>query len=426
MSDTQQGPEWWQASDGKWYPPPRPDWPAPTEAEPVVPVASPPSSATPPEPTTPPTAPTEVAAEPAAVPSTPPEPTAPPTEAVAAPEPMSPVVPMAPPDATEVAPPVEPAPGATQPAFPDPTTAGVPPTSLETAAFPPGPPGVGPSPSGDPFGTPDKNKTPLIVGGVIAAVIALVLAFVVFGSGDDDDPVSAGDTTSTSTNAPEDKEGEPDPVPPPDSGFPEFVDPADADPMEVDETGFVLVPDEFDDGVTNASYGLVITNPNTGLAATSVEVTIGLFDDAGTAVETETSFVSGLLGGQSVGLGDFLRDVPGNIVRIDVTAEASQLVRTGDLGGELTVSDTAITQEEFGGITVTSKVSSTFEERQENLPLYGVFRNEAGGLVGGTQSILAFVEGGGTSTAELRSFANIPGITSADVSVTLSAENFFD
>jgi hypothetical protein len=27
MSDTPQGPGWWQASDDKWYPPPRPTMP---------------------------------------------------------------------------------------------------------------------------------------------------------------------------------------------------------------------------------------------------------------------------------------------------------------------------------------------------------------------------------------------------------------
>ena len=27
MSDTPQGPDWWQASDDKWYPPPRPEMP---------------------------------------------------------------------------------------------------------------------------------------------------------------------------------------------------------------------------------------------------------------------------------------------------------------------------------------------------------------------------------------------------------------
>jgi hypothetical protein len=34
MSDQSQGEGWWQASDGKWYPPPRPDAPAPPTTQP--------------------------------------------------------------------------------------------------------------------------------------------------------------------------------------------------------------------------------------------------------------------------------------------------------------------------------------------------------------------------------------------------------
>jgi hypothetical protein len=42
MSDQSQGEGWWQASDGKWYPPPRPDLPAePAPTMPAAPVTEP-------------------------------------------------------------------------------------------------------------------------------------------------------------------------------------------------------------------------------------------------------------------------------------------------------------------------------------------------------------------------------------------------
>lgn len=48
MSDTPQGPDWWQASDDKWYPPPRPEMPGqpagPPEAAAVGPPTGPPTS----------------------------------------------------------------------------------------------------------------------------------------------------------------------------------------------------------------------------------------------------------------------------------------------------------------------------------------------------------------------------------------------
>src|SRR5918998_2224919 len=37
MSDTPQGPDWWQASDDKWYPPPRPEMPGDADATAVSP-----------------------------------------------------------------------------------------------------------------------------------------------------------------------------------------------------------------------------------------------------------------------------------------------------------------------------------------------------------------------------------------------------
>ncbi len=52
MSDTSQGPGWWQASDGKWYPPESVPWAAPT-----TPPVTPPETA----PETPPATPAETA-----------------------------------------------------------------------------------------------------------------------------------------------------------------------------------------------------------------------------------------------------------------------------------------------------------------------------------------------------------------------------
>src|SRR5436309_3355421 len=66
MSDTGQGAGWWQASDGKWYPPEQhPDFqagatqsmagePPPTAAMPPVPPTPPPGTAPPPGPVGPP------------------------------------------------------------------------------------------------------------------------------------------------------------------------------------------------------------------------------------------------------------------------------------------------------------------------------------------------------------------------------------
>lgn len=48
MSDVPQGPGWWQASDDKWYPPPRPEMPG-EDQPPTIPVTSTPSGDYPPQ-----------------------------------------------------------------------------------------------------------------------------------------------------------------------------------------------------------------------------------------------------------------------------------------------------------------------------------------------------------------------------------------
>lgn len=54
MSDVSQGPGWWQAADGKWYPPAPPTPPAPP-AHPVAPAYQAPAPPPPPTPPAPPT-----------------------------------------------------------------------------------------------------------------------------------------------------------------------------------------------------------------------------------------------------------------------------------------------------------------------------------------------------------------------------------
>jgi hypothetical protein len=105
VSDSSQGPGWWLASDGKWYPPekaaPTPPSAPPPPSAPVA--APPPQTAPPPAATPPPTAATTP-------PSTPPPAAAPPPTA-ATPPPSTPPAAAAP----VVPPPSAPPPGATPP-----------------------------------------------------------------------------------------------------------------------------------------------------------------------------------------------------------------------------------------------------------------------------------------------------------------------
>src|SRR5690606_26003855 len=120
MSDTPQGPDWWQASDDKWYPPPRP--PMPGDADPSA-VAAP------------------AMAAPGAPPGAPPG---------------------MPPGAPPAGPPI--APPAGQPGFP-----GGPPSG----GFPPSGPTSGPygAPPVAPPGGPNRTPLFIAIGVVVAAAV---------------------------------------------------------------------------------------------------------------------------------------------------------------------------------------------------------------------------------------------------------------
>ncbi len=141
MSDTPQGPDWWQASDDKWYPPPRPEMPGTADAAAVV-------------------------APGAAVPGGPP--TGPP-----------------------LAPPMGP-PSGGYPAGPP------------SGGFPPGAPPSpygGMPPGAQPPGT--QNKTPLYVAIGVVVAAALVGLIVVLAGGDDE-PSASTTTTEQTPDTPDD------------------------------------------------------------------------------------------------------------------------------------------------------------------------------------------------------------------------------
>lgn len=138
MSDTPQGPDWWQASDDKWYPPPRPEMPGDP-----APVGAPASGMA--APAGPPTGP-----------------------------------PLAPPGGYP----------------PGPGSGGYPPAGGPSGGFPPaGPPGPYGPPSGPQAPGSGQNKTPLYIAIGAVAVALLVILFVALSGGDDDDDPSTAPTT---------------------------------------------------------------------------------------------------------------------------------------------------------------------------------------------------------------------------------------
>jgi hypothetical protein len=178
MSDAAQGPGWWQAADGKWYPPdqpPAPGWWRASDGNWYPPDAA---------------GAGDSPAEGSTAPST--------TETTPG---SSPTDPSSPEVSLEASAPAPAGPDATAPVAetPAPTPASAPAPGPETAlvgAAPPGEPGVAPAPMPT-GGAPRSSKRGLVVVAVVAVLVLVAgVAFVATRRGDDTQ-VAAEDTTAT-------------------------------------------------------------------------------------------------------------------------------------------------------------------------------------------------------------------------------------
>ena len=258
MSDAPQGPDWWQASDDKWYPPPRPQMPG--EADAGVATTTPMPGMPPPG-----GAPTGF-------------PTGPPT---------------------------------------GPPGGGFPPTGPPSGGFPPGAP---PSPYGGmpPVGQPpgNQNRTPLYIaiGAVVAA--ALVGLIVVLSGGDEDDEPTATteqQAPTTEEQAPTTEDGST-----PTTGDTGGSGSTAVDGLVLADSGFSTFPGY--DG-TAGSYGILINN-SSDEARVNFTVDVAIYDQNDTVIGTGSHTVARLNAGETLGIGyDITDDVTNGIGRLDVTFE---------------------------------------------------------------------------------------------------------
>lgn len=363
MSDTPQGPDWWQASDDKWYPPPRPDMPGDADATavssggavpPGAPVAGPPTG----------------------------PPTGPPIGGF-------------------------PAPG------------GFPPAGPPSGGFPPGSapsPYAGMPPGAQPPG--QQNKTPLYIAIGAVAAVALVALIVVLGGGDDDPETEP--TGSTVTTGPEVTSL--DPEDPPATAGPD--DPPDDDPapsgdseIAVVEEGFSNFMGGYDQDERSATYGFIVENTSDE-TATDISISVSAFDAGGTALASASHTIYVLRPGQKMGIGD---EFYGENFAADVADVQVQLSEPSDYGledvpeeGELAAEGITTTSDEYG-VTTTFTATSTFDQQIDNPYAYAIYRDASGNIIGGSYDFVDFVAAGGSTAAEVRSYESIPNIAATEV-----------
>lgn len=360
MSDAPQGPDWWQASDDKWYPPPRPEMPG------DVPASSPPVG----------------------------------VQGYAAPG-YSQGPPLGPPSGGY--PPAGPPGGGYPPAGP-PMPGGYPPG---TPSGPYGVPGPG-APGGYPPG-PGGNRTPMFVAiGALAAVALIGLILVVSnGSGDDDDahqrePVSTATTpTAESTTAPD---GTTDTT----GGGGTVDGSADVSQLALVESGFTASED-------GGSYGIIIQNNGTEMV-TNFHVQVAVYDADDTVVRTDRHLVAKLGPAQKLGIGyDLLSDdVANGVDHLDVQFEDGFGDSVPD--GTFEISEVATTTDQYGTET-TFVVTSTYGIDVDGPYAYVIYRNSAGEIIGGTYGFVDMVPAGGRAAGTLTSFDPVDGIATSEVYV---------
>ncbi|HEX6417385.1 MAG TPA: FxLYD domain-containing protein [Acidimicrobiales bacterium] len=351
MSDTPQGPDWWQASDDKWYPPPRPAMPGDGDAP-----------------------------------------------AVAAPAMAAPGA--APPGAPPAGPPM--APPAGPPGFPaGPPSGGFPPSGPTSGPY--GAPPVAPPPGG-------QNRTPLFIAiGVVAAAAIVGLVVLLSGGDDDDEPTTAptteappGPETTTlpagNPPATESQQSGSSEIQVVESGFSNFMGGFDSDERSV-AYGFI-VENTGDETATDISVSISAYDANgTALASDSVTIYVlrpgermGIGDEFfGTTFTTDVARL------------DVQVSEPRDFGSSDVPDE-------GTLSAEGI--NTSVTDY---NITTTFTAKSSYAQQVDSPSVYAIYRNEAGEIIGGSFGFLDFVPANGSTAGEVTSWEVIPGVASTEV-----------
>jgi hypothetical protein len=360
MSDVPQGPDWWQASDDKWYPPPRPEMPGDTAAT-----------------------------------------------AVASP---GMVAPGGPPSGPPLGPPTGPPSGG----FP---------TGPPTGGFPGGPPSGGfpPDAPPSPYGgmppaapPPGQNRTPLYVAIGVVVAAALVGLIVVLSSGDD------GGTTSATT-APEPPtttaDGTTDTTGGDTTDTTGGSEPSGNGQLQVVETGFSNFMGGFDRDEKSVAYGFIVENTGDE-TATDISVSVSAYDAGGTALASDSFTIYVLRPGEKMGIGDefygttFTADVDSIDVQVSEPSEfGSQDVP--DEGG-LTAEGITTTPSDYD-ISTTFTATSTYGQQIDSPSAYAIYRDASGAIIGGSTGYLDFIAANGSTAGEVTSWDLIPNVASTEI-----------
>jgi hypothetical protein len=195
--------------------------------------------------------------------------------------------------------------------------------------------------------------------------------------------------------------------------------------VQISEYGFSTYQGPYDSG-PSLSWAVVLKNPNPAdtSIADRVDVSVTLLDAGGGVVASAQDTVAAILPGQTVAVtgSDSAYGNPdlGLIKTMEVQIGSPQWEDAGQTLGTFQISSIATRTGEFGQLTTTARVKSTFAKELKSTMAVAVYRNAAGKIVGGDFTFVDFIPAGGTASLSISGLSAIPGIDHADVYLSLS------
>lgn len=178
--------------------------------------------------------------------------------------------------------------------------------------------------------------------------------------------------------------------------------------LSVVDKGVTIVEDRFDPARREGTFAVIVVNPNLDWIAHGVQVDVQFLDEAGTAVGGDSGFVEVVLPGQKVAVAELFFDAPGvPIADMAVTTDVARWSETEPIDGGFETADVVTAEAEFSGVRTTFVLRSTFESAVTDVGVTAVFRNEFGGIIGGSDTFVDLLEPGVDTPAEIALLANI-------------------
>ncbi len=169
-----------------------------------------------------------------------------------------------------------------------------------------------------------------------------------------------------------------------------------AEPLAIVADGFG--PSAFENEL---GWGIVVENPNSGLAAETTAYQATAYAADGSVLGVYSSFISLLLPGERLGLGgSFYLPAETTAERLEFEILGRYFSETAIQADFLTPVDVAYVPDEFGP-SVTGTIRNSLDRDLSDVEVYAVAYNTAGQIIGGGFTFIDLIEATGDAHAEV-------------------------